>query len=127
MRRLGSVGVAILATVALTGIAGVPSAGAAPIAFSSTPVAGWSTNGIVKTVLVVGDTVYAGGDFTQVRSPGGQTLARIQGFFSRCCRNDQVGARTVNHFAAFVTENASELLVYSNHAVMKVDENDSLR
>ena len=44
--------------------------------FSTTPIAGWSTNGIVRTVLIVGDTVYAGGDFTAVHGPGGTPTRR---------------------------------------------------
>jgi trimeric autotransporter adhesin len=50
---------------------------AAPIVFSQTPIAGWSTNGQVRKVLIVGNTVYAGGTFTQVTGPGGSpTLDR---------------------------------------------------
>jgi len=77
MRRVGSIVVAIVATVATVNLVGLPSAGAAPVPFSSTPLAGWSTNGTVRAVLVVGETVYAGGDFTQVRS-GTQTLNRAR-------------------------------------------------
>ena len=65
-RRLA---VVVAATVALGGLGVL--AGAAPIVFSTTPVAGWSTNGTVWAVRIVGDTVYAGGDFTTVRPPGG--------------------------------------------------------
>ncbi len=65
-RRLA---VLVAVTVGLGALAGL--AGAAPIVYSTTPVAGWSTNGIVRTVLIVGDTAYAGGDFTAVHGPGG--------------------------------------------------------
>ena len=71
-RRLA---VVVAATVALGGLGVL--AGAAPIVFSTTPVAGWSTNGTVWAVRIVGDTVYAGGDFTTVRPPGsGPAIAR---------------------------------------------------
>jgi chitodextrinase len=75
--KLGKLGVAFIAALTLVGVVGMPAAAPAPIVFSPTPIAGWSTNGIVKAVLVVGDTVYAGGTFTQVQSTDGtQTLAR---------------------------------------------------
>ena len=74
-RRLA---VLVAATVGIGG-ARRRSPSAAPIVFSTTPIAGWSTNGIVRTVLIVGDTVYAGGDFTQVHGPGGApTVARAR-------------------------------------------------
>lgn len=52
-------------------LGGATLAAAAPVVFTPSPVAGWSTNGAVREVLIIGDTVYAGGDFTQVRGPGG--------------------------------------------------------
>ncbi len=77
MRRLGRLGTVVLAAVVLVGAGSIPIASSAPVGFSPTPVAGWSTNGIVKAVLVVGDTVYAGGTFTQVQSSDlTQTLPR---------------------------------------------------
>lgn len=79
MRRAGRVGVVIVAALLGIGALGLPTVGAAPVAFSPTPIAGWSTNGPVYAVLIVGDTVYAGGSFTQVRGPGGTpTLARAR-------------------------------------------------
>ena len=52
-------------------------AGAAPVRVSRVPASGWSTNGTVYATAIIGDTVYAGGTFTQVRSPNGtQTVAR---------------------------------------------------
>src|SRR5262245_9028403 len=69
------VGVAI-AVAATTAVAPLPAA-AAPVGVSLGPVAGWSTNGPVYATAIVGDTVYAGGSFTQVRDQSGtQTLAR---------------------------------------------------
>ena len=62
-----------LAAVAVC-LGGAAVAGAAPVSFSTVPVSGWSTNGPVRAVLIVGDTVYAGGDFTQVRGPGGSPV-----------------------------------------------------
>jgi hypothetical protein len=76
MRRLGSI-VMVVATLGAVSLLGIPSAAAAPVPFSSTPLAGWSTNGTVRAVVIVGDTVYAGGDFTQVRL-GNQTLNRAR-------------------------------------------------
>ncbi len=65
----------MLVAALLVGASDLPTAGAAPVAFSPTPIAGWSTNGAVYAVLIVGDTVYAGGSFTQVRGPGGTPTA----------------------------------------------------
>lgn len=49
----------------------------AEVIYPETPLDGWDTNGIVYVVKVFGDTVYLGGDFTEVRSPGGgQSLSR---------------------------------------------------
>ncbi len=79
MRKSGRFGIVMVAALTLVGALGLPAAQAAPVEFSPTPVTGWTTNGTVRAVLIVGDTVYAGGDFTEVRGPGGSpTLARAR-------------------------------------------------
>ncbi|MFK5581963.1 hypothetical protein [Serinicoccus sp. LYQ131] len=47
--------------------------GASP---SPVPVSSWRVNGKVSAVLVVGPTVYVGGNFTTATSPAGETVAR---------------------------------------------------
>lgn len=70
-RRCGRVRLAmVLAMVAVTAAAALP-AGAAPVAVTTVPAAGWSTNGPVYATVVIGNTVYAGGSFTQVRDQSG--------------------------------------------------------
>ena len=69
MRGLGKFGVACLAALTIAATLGIARADAVPVVFRPTPYIGWSTNGPVRAVLVVGDTVYAGGDFTTVTSP----------------------------------------------------------
>ncbi len=71
--RLGTVLVAALLAVGT--LVPTVSAGAAPIAFSPTPVNGWSANGPVWAVLTVGNTVYVGGNFSRVTGPGGSPSA----------------------------------------------------
>ncbi|MEZ5407115.1 MAG: hypothetical protein R2761_03755 [Acidimicrobiales bacterium] len=64
-----------LVLVALVVFTSLP-AGAAPIGFTPTPRDGWDTNGTVYATKIVGDTLYLGGSFTQVRSASGQVEAR---------------------------------------------------
>jgi chitodextrinase len=79
MGRSKKFGTALIGALVLTGTLTVPDASPAPVAFSPTPMIGWSTNGIVRAVLIVGNTAYVGGDFTQVRGPGGTpTMARAR-------------------------------------------------
>ena len=74
-RRRARLLMAIVAATAVVG--GSLVAGAVTVTVKTVPVAGWSTNGAVYATAIVGNTVYAGGNFTQVRSQGGtQTAAR---------------------------------------------------
>ncbi len=50
--------------------------GAAPVLYATQPHPGWSTNGIGRAVLVVGDTVYVGGSFSAAVSSTGTTVPR---------------------------------------------------
>ena len=54
----------------------------ATVVYNPTPIAGWSTNGPVRVVKVVGDRVYAGGNFTQVRPPGGGAAVARNNLFA---------------------------------------------
>ena len=69
-RRGAAIGAVIITCAGFSAVAG-----AAPVGFSTSPIAGWSTDAPVRTVLIAGNTVFAGGDFTQVRAPGGTTTA----------------------------------------------------
>jgi hypothetical protein len=70
----------VVALLTMLGAAALPAApaAAAAVPFSPTPLRGWSTNGPVRAVLVVGSTVYVGGAFTEVRSPSGSTVPRAR-------------------------------------------------
>ncbi len=77
-RRSRAAYVRAVAALVVAGVVGVvssavlaPRADAATILYRATPLAGYQTNGIVRAVLVVGDTIYVGGTFTQVRGPNG--------------------------------------------------------
>lgn len=66
------IGLVLVALVVFTSL----PAGAATIGFSTTPRDGWDTNGTVYATKIVGNTLYLGGSFTQVRSATGQVEAR---------------------------------------------------
>ena len=75
-KRLGAVFFAAFLAVSALIVIGGP-AFADPVPFPEQPLDGWDTNGTVYDVKIVGDVVYLGGQFTQVRAPtGGQTQAR---------------------------------------------------
>jgi hypothetical protein len=67
----------VVTAVALSSLAAVPGPAAAAVPYPEVPLDGWDTNGTVYAVKVVGDTVYLGGSFSTLRSPGGgATMAR---------------------------------------------------
>jgi len=67
------VGLVLVALVVFTAL----PAGADPISFAPTPRDGWDTNGTVYATEIVGDTLYLGGSFTQVRSASGEVQPRV--------------------------------------------------
>lgn len=69
---------AVWATIALLAsvLVVASSAVAAPNGYGSTPVAGWSVNGVGYTVLTVGGTTYVGGEFTHAVAPDGTRVPR---------------------------------------------------
>lgn len=69
--------VVLLTVMIIAGSVGVAPAGAATVRFSNRPVAGWRAVGVGQAVLVVGDTVYVGGDFSTIRNNSGSaTVSR---------------------------------------------------
>ncbi|HET7735750.1 MAG TPA: hypothetical protein VFK52_07230 [Nocardioidaceae bacterium] len=74
---MGRTLVVLLATAGMLGLPGTPPADAAVI-LASAPAESWRVNGRVYATLVVGDTVFVGGDFTQAVSPSGQQVARAR-------------------------------------------------
>ena len=54
----------------------------AAVVNSQHPIAGWSTNGPVHAVKIVGDRVYVGGTFDQVRGPGGSPVVARANLFA---------------------------------------------
>jgi hypothetical protein len=75
MRLKQSMAAALAAATLAVALVPAP-AGAAPVTFATVPRSGWSTNGIGRAVLVVGDTVYVGGSFSQAVPPSGSSAAR---------------------------------------------------
>ncbi|NND03260.1 MAG: hypothetical protein HKN91_10775 [Acidimicrobiia bacterium] len=69
VKRLGIV---MLLTAAL--LVNVAPSALAGVIYSEVPIDGWDTNGRVLVVKVHGDTVYLGGEFTEVRSADGNTV-----------------------------------------------------
>lgn len=70
MRLLGALGTALV----VSGLSVAPAH--AEVTVSSTPDQSWRVNGRVYATVVVGDTVFVGGQFTTATSPGGQTAGR---------------------------------------------------
>jgi hypothetical protein len=75
-QRPGGIAVVVLIVVAglvplLTGGAGASDE---PAHWQQAPLASWRVDGTASTTLVVGNTVYVGGDFSTVRSPNGATV-----------------------------------------------------
>jgi hypothetical protein len=60
-----------LAGVVLAGVLGAVVADAAVV--QQTPLVGYQANGTVRTIIVVGNTAYMGGEFTGMTPPGGGT------------------------------------------------------
>ena len=81
-RFLGSVCVAALVVAGSASTALAGSSGSQSVVVSQTPVP-WTPqvlNGRVQAMVQVGNQIVVGGGFTQVRVPGGPTLARTNLF-----------------------------------------------
>lgn len=63
----------VLVTVALAAGFITDSVGAATVRYSNTPVAAWQAMGVGRAVVVVGNTVYVGGQFSTVRNNRGSS------------------------------------------------------
>src|SRR6478609_7860525 len=75
-QRRGGVVVIVAIVVALLVPLLTSDAGASddPAHWQQAPVASWRVDGTGYATVVVGDTVYVGGDFSTVRSPDGATV-----------------------------------------------------
>ena len=81
--RISKVLVAILLVAAMNlGVITAARRADAAVTYTRHPIAGWSTNGPVRAVKIVGDTVYVGGDFSQVRGPGGSPVVARTDLFA---------------------------------------------
>jgi chitodextrinase len=81
--RFGRALIAVLAVVGTNiGLLGISGPAQAVVVNSQHPIAGWSTNGPVHAVKIVGDRVYVGGEFTQVRGPGGTPVVARSNLFA---------------------------------------------
>jgi chitodextrinase len=64
------------------GLVGVAGPADAAVVNAQHPIAGWSTNGPVHAVKIVGNRVYVGGQFTQVRGPSGTPVVARANLFA---------------------------------------------
>jgi trimeric autotransporter adhesin len=72
----------LLVAGANAGVVGNALPAQAVVTNSQHPIAGWSTNGPVRAVKIVGDRVYVGGTFDQVRGPGGTPVVARTNLFA---------------------------------------------
>lgn len=75
MRRMGTV-VALLCATLMMVMPASPASADAQVFVDSTPSPSWQVDGTVYTTLIVGDTVFVGGEFSNAVSPTGQLVAR---------------------------------------------------
>lgn len=68
---------AVLATLAAALLITVAPPAAAAVVVSPVPSPAWQLNGTTGAVLVVGDTTFVGGSFTEARSPDGVVRQRV--------------------------------------------------